>query len=120
MTANQVISLDAIFGAVVKNFANEYLGRVEDVVINPVDGSIAYAMLTHGGLFHGAVGGKAYAVPFDAFIFHAHENGRIECRLDVSLAEIETHKPVDETGAELPDLVCPHYKTGGRMPSPAH
>jgi sporulation protein YlmC with PRC-barrel domain len=53
-----------LIGTKVKNFEDEELGRVKDVVIDMEFGTASYAILTHGGFL--GMGEKLYAVPFQA------------------------------------------------------
>lgn len=51
-----------VIGSDVKNAAGEDLGKVEDLVIDPNDGTIEYAVLSTGGFL--GMGDKLHAVPF--------------------------------------------------------
>lgn len=44
-----MLSLDNILGTEVRNHADEQLGSIEDVVIDPESGDIAVAIISHGG-----------------------------------------------------------------------
>ena len=49
--------------------ANEKLGKVEDIVVNPTSGKINYAVLSFGGIL--GMGDKFFAVPWnDLRIYH--------------------------------------------------
>src|SRR5262245_21409012 len=57
----QVVRASEIIGTSVKNKAEEDLGSINDLVIDPVDGQIAYAAVSMGGFL--GVGDKLFAVP---------------------------------------------------------
>jgi len=52
----------AVVGADVRNMKNEDLGEVQDVVMDPQSGNIAYAILAHGGFL--GIAEKQIAVPW--------------------------------------------------------
>lgn len=54
-----------LYGSYVKNPQGEYLGRVEDFIIEK--GRVAYLIVVHGGFV--GMGGKQIAVPFEACSF---------------------------------------------------
>jgi len=62
----------------VKNHAGEYLGRIEDFVIDS-NGRIAFAVISQPGIL--GLRGKAVAVPFDALSFASQKH---EFVLDMS------------------------------------
>lgn len=51
-------------GAAVENLEGEKLGKVEELMIDPSNGRIAYAVLSFGGIL--GFGEKLFAVPWDA------------------------------------------------------
>ncbi len=54
-----------LVGKAVKNPEGESLGDINDIVIDPQDGRIAYAVLSFGGVL--GVGDKLFAVPWKSF-----------------------------------------------------
>ena len=60
-----------LFGSYVKNPQGEYLGRVEDFIIE--NNRIAYLVIVHGGFV--GMGGKLIAVPFEACLFDPKGHG---------------------------------------------
>lgn len=52
-----------VLGAEVRNPAGEKLGKIEDAVLEPIDGTIAYGVLSYGGIL--GMGDKLFAIPFD-------------------------------------------------------
>jgi sporulation protein YlmC with PRC-barrel domain len=75
-----MLSLDNILGTEVRNHADEQLGSIEDVVIDPESGDIAVAIVGHGGFL--GMGEDYAAVPwsllrttpgFETFLLDATE-----------------------------------------------
>ncbi len=46
---DRVVSLDSVLGTEVRNHADESLGSIEDVVLDPESGDIAFVIIAHGG-----------------------------------------------------------------------
>ncbi len=65
--APQVIKPSELVGRNVTNAAGEKLGEIEDVMIDPVSGRIAYVVLEHGGFL--GIGDDLFAVPWRAMTF---------------------------------------------------
>jgi len=59
------LSASTIAGDPVKNRAGEDLGEIKELMIDLVDGRVAYAVLSFGGFL--GLGDKLFAVPFSAF-----------------------------------------------------
>lgn len=51
-----------LVGMEVRNSADEYLGEVDDITIDPVSGRIAYVLVEHGGFL--GIGDNLFAVPW--------------------------------------------------------
>ena len=56
-----------IIGSKVVNQQDENIGKIEDIVIDPGAGRIAYAVLSFGGFL--GMGNKYFAIPWNAFQF---------------------------------------------------
>lgn len=54
----------AIIGTHVQNSKGDYLGRITDLMVDPHDGRIAFAVLSHGGIL--GIPTRFVAVPFSA------------------------------------------------------
>lgn len=63
----RVLSAASILGNKVVNTDGEQLGNLKDLVIDPDDAQIAYAVLSFGG-FKG-LGDKLFAIPLEALTF---------------------------------------------------
>jgi len=59
-----ILKASELIGYTVQNPEGQELGKIEELVINPKDGRIAYAALSFGGLL--GVGDKLFAVPWKA------------------------------------------------------
>jgi sporulation protein YlmC with PRC-barrel domain len=68
----QMMSALTVTGDSVKNSAGEDLGRIEDLVIDMESGRVNYAVLSFGGFL--GVGGKLFAVPWEALELDAESN----------------------------------------------
>ncbi len=64
-TAVVAIRSSKAIGTAVKNLADENLGKIEDIVFDPQEGSVNYAVLSFGGFL--GVGDKWFAIPWDSF-----------------------------------------------------
>jgi sporulation protein YlmC with PRC-barrel domain len=62
--ATNILKASEIIGYSVKNPEGEELGQIEDVVIDPADGRVAYAVLSFGGFL--GMGDKLFATPWEA------------------------------------------------------
>jgi sporulation protein YlmC with PRC-barrel domain len=62
-TDTPVVRARDMIGVAVMNDQNEHLGKIEDLVMDPVSGRIRYAVLSFGGFL--GVGDKLFAVPWD-------------------------------------------------------
>jgi sporulation protein YlmC with PRC-barrel domain len=61
-TPTKVLSTSTLSGYRVRSVENEDLGTIEEIMIDPADGRIAYAVLCFGGLT--GFGDRLYAVPW--------------------------------------------------------
>ncbi|MEQ1515399.1 MAG: PRC-barrel domain-containing protein [Usitatibacteraceae bacterium] len=68
--AGFAVKSTSIVGTKVFNRQSEHAGKVEEVVINVLDGNVAYLVVSFGGLF--GMGEKLYAVPWKA-LYYDHE-----------------------------------------------
>jgi len=65
MTKHQsVISAGTVTGDSVVNRKNEDLGKIEEIMLDPTSGRIAYAVLSFGGFL--GMGDKLFAIPWSA------------------------------------------------------
>jgi sporulation protein YlmC with PRC-barrel domain len=71
-----------IKGSRVVNVKEENLGKIEEVMIDPEHGRIAYVVLSFGGLL--GMGNKLFAIPWESFEYN---RGDYILRLDKSILE---------------------------------
>ena len=89
------------------NSAGDDLGRIEEVMIDLVDGSIAYLVLSYGGIFGTTLADKRFAVPYDAFRYQRGEDGKSSYLLDVDQAFLESAPGIDKDN--WPDFASPQF-----------
>lgn len=64
---NRILSASTINGKNVKNLADENIGEIEDLMINPENGKVEYAVLSFGGFL--GIGDKYFAIPVESLKF---------------------------------------------------
>ena len=69
-----------LIGTDVENAQGEDLGKIEDVVLDPQDGRVAYAVLSFGGFL--GLGEKFFAVPWSALAAKAGEDDTLILNVD--------------------------------------
>jgi hypothetical protein len=62
-----LIAGGALLGCAVQNRSGEKLGSVCELMLDPKNGCIVYAVLSYGGMI--GVGEKLFAIPWEAFAF---------------------------------------------------
>ena len=67
-----LLRASSILGCGVENASGEPLGKIEDLVLDPLRGTVAYAILSFGG--PAAVAGKLYAVPLPALYYRGEDS----------------------------------------------
>jgi hypothetical protein len=106
---NLVRSCD-VKGVDVKNRQNESLGEIEEIMIDKIQGKVAYLVLSFGGFL--GMGDKLFAMPWHIFDYDAAE----DCfRINVSKEKLENspgfdkdHWP-DSSDAYWTSTVTKHY-----------
>jgi sporulation protein YlmC with PRC-barrel domain len=69
-----------LIGADVENMQGEDLGKIEDIVLDPQDGRVAYAVLSLGGFL--GIGEKYFAIPWSALTAKAGEDNTLMLNVD--------------------------------------
>lgn len=82
--SNSPVKASSIIGTDVVNPNGDNLGDIKEVVIDPMTGKVAYAVVSFGGFL--SMGEKLFAIPFSAFAYDAEKN---EYVLDVSKERLE-------------------------------
>jgi sporulation protein YlmC with PRC-barrel domain len=62
--AATTLSAKSLIGARIENLKGDNLGKIEDLVIEPIEGRVGYAVLSFGGFL--GMGEKLFAVPLQA------------------------------------------------------
>ena len=63
--SNSPVKASSIIGASAINPKGDTLGNIKEVVIDPIGGRVAYAVVSFGGFL--TMGEKLFAIPFSAF-----------------------------------------------------
>jgi|SRR6476661_5354241 sporulation protein YlmC with PRC-barrel domain len=111
-----VMKVSNVVGMKVQDTDGKKLGDIKDLVIDPMDGSIGYAVLDFGGFL--GIGDKYFAVPWEALQWTADRKAIV---LDVSKKDLKQAPGFDKNnwpdlGSEEQALVI--YEFYG-MPLPA-
>jgi sporulation protein YlmC with PRC-barrel domain len=107
----KVFRASKIIGASVKNKANEDLGSVQDLMIDPADGRVTYATISMGGVL--GVGAKLYAVPWDTFECR-EMNGKHVAFLEIDKNTLESAQVFDEQ--HWPDMTNAQWRAENDRP----
>lgn len=109
---NRILSASTLRGMDVKNYDNENIGEIQDLMINIENGSVEYAVLSFGGFM--GIGDKYFAVPVEA-LEHSTEGMKEEIMLDVDKQKLENAPGFDkndwptQAGPEFIESVYSHY-----------
>jgi len=98
-----------LIGTYVQNLQGEYLGRVDDFIIDK--DRIAFGILSQGGFL--GMGGKRVAIPFDALSYD-HKGGYFV--LDISRDRLESAPVFDRTRFISPAWAEDVYRFFGLQP----
>ncbi len=64
-----IVNTEDVIGVEVKNPQNESLGKIEALMLDKVEGRVAYVVLSFGGFL--GMGDKLFALPWSAFSYNA-------------------------------------------------
>ncbi|PIR39818.1 MAG: photosystem reaction center subunit H [Alphaproteobacteria bacterium CG11_big_fil_rev_8_21_14_0_20_39_49] len=102
---NQIIkSASELNGEDVKNHQGESLGDVKDVMLDTENNSVAYYVLSFGGLF--GLGDKYFAIPPEAMKLNTQDSGFI---LDIDKDRLENAEGFDKDN--WPDMADPKFRS---------
>ena len=82
--SNSPVKASSIIGTSVVDPKDESLGDIKEVVIDPLTGKVAYAVVSFGGFL--SMGEKLFAIPFSSFVYDVKKN---EYVLDISKERLE-------------------------------
>jgi sporulation protein YlmC with PRC-barrel domain len=94
-----------IIGFDVENPQGQDLGKIEDIVIDPADGRIAYAVLSFGGFL--GLGEKYFAIPWSALAPKTGDNNTYV--LNVDKEKLKNAPGFDRNN--WPDMANPNWAT---------
>lgn len=118
---SDVLKASTVVGMKVQSTEGKKLGEIKDLVIDPADGSIGYAVLDFGGFL--GIGDKYFAVPWEALQWRADHKAIV---LDVSKKDLKQAPGFDKNnwpdlGSEEQALVIYEYygmPLPGETPTP--
>ena len=89
----QILSASTLNGTIVKNFNNETIGEIQDLMIDLESGNVAYVVLSFGGFL--GLGNKLFAIPLEAFDFNNHDTDA-HVALDINKEKLENAPGFDK------------------------
>lgn len=99
----RVMSASSLVGEKVVNGQGEYLGKIEDIMLD-LDGSqIAYAVLSFGGLW--GLGSKYFAVPWETLVLDSEQEAFV---FNVTKEALEKAPGIDKD--HWPDAINPEWE----------
>lgn len=87
-----------LIGMEVRNAADEYLGEVEEVTLDPMSGRIAYILVEHGGFL--GIGDSLYPVPWRAITYSPGAESLLLDLTEERLENAPRHVEEDATAKE--------------------
>lgn len=81
----ELLGADSLLGEHVHNRRGEHLGEIKEIMLDMRSGQIAYAVMSHGGVF--SLGEKLYAVPWPALTLDTVKKRFV---LDIERDRLET------------------------------
>ena len=101
------IRVSELVGTDIVNDADQDVGEIKDVVLDPKTGRVEYVVVTYGGFL--GMGNKLFAVPFEAFKFMAEADDRddYEAVLNVTKEQLEGDAGFDDDN--WPNLADPKF-----------
>lgn len=103
MRSRELLSTESLKDNTVKNSSGKDLGSIEELMLNPENGKIDYAVLSFGGFL--GMGDKYFAVPWEA-IEVDRENKTL--KLDMPKERLENMEGFDKDN--WPDFANPEFK----------
>ena len=118
MRTNGLLSAESIMSDSVKNSEGKDLGSIKELMLNPENGHIDYAVLSFGGFM--GMGDKYFAVPWDAIEV---DRERKTLRLDMPKERLEKMEGFDKSNwpdfanEEFENKMHQHFDGIGRYSS---
>lgn len=105
-----ILSSSTITGKQVQNLSGENIGDIKDLMIDPKEGNVVYAVLSFGGFM--GIGSKYFAIPIEALQFNGTDDS---ITLDVNKEKLENAPSFDKDNwpltadSQFVDSVYGHY-----------
>jgi len=118
---SNIISSSSLTGQNVYNLKDESIGDIKDLMIDPNNAEVLYAVLSFGGFM--GIGNKLFAIPLEALQFSGKDDN---IRLDVSKEKLENAPSFDKDNwpktndNKFVDSVNNHYGVKSRRHSMAN
>ena len=103
-----ILRVSEVIGTTVENTQGDNLGDIHDVVVDPSDSSIAYAVLAAGGFL--GLGEKYFAIPWRAFQMVTDDDDKTEVErmiLDADKDRMQNAPGFDKDN--WPDMANPEW-----------
>lgn len=97
-----LLSAATVTGDEVRNLQDETLGKIQDIMLDMVEGKIVYAVLASGGIL--GMGGQLFAIPWKALRLDK-QNHRF--MLDVDVDRLKSAPGFDKD--QWPDMADPTW-----------
>ena len=107
---SRIISSSTITGQNVYNMKDENIGDIKDLMIDPSNSEVVYAVLSFGGFL--GIGNKLFAIPLQSFKYSESDD---KMRLDVNKEKLENAPSFDDDNwpmtadNDFMDSVYGHY-----------
>ena len=105
----KILSVNSLIGTRVANLDGDDLGKVEEIMLNLEAGTVAYAVLSFGGLL--GFGDKLFAVPWAALRV---DQGNERILLNVAKSRLKDAHGFDKF--DWPDMADPAFQDESREP----
>ena len=105
MKFRRTLGAATLIGDKVVNLGGEYVGKIEELMIDVTTGRVAYAVLSHGGVL--GFGAKLFALPWSALTV---DEGKRRFVVNVSAEALDRMPGFDKD--HWPDLNDLEYATG--------
>lgn len=104
---HQIVNANDVIGVEVKNPQGEDLGKVEALMLDKIEGTVAYVVLSFGGLF--GMGDKLFAMPWSIFDYDKEEDCFV---INVDKETLQNSPGFDKD--HWPDMSNPNWGTSIR------
>jgi hypothetical protein len=107
---HSLIASDRIEGTVVRRHNGEKIGKIERLMIDKVSGTIAYAVMSFGGLF--GLGHKHYPIPWPFLKYNRSLDAYESDIPDEELAKMQSFEKMDFGNRADQEALYAHYGFG--------